>query len=107
MKHAGKKIERVVFLSGGIVPRDIYMSIAKQLNQSPPDPWGSLEFSYPLSLAVCQYLSTRSGFDSLVELVERLGGGADTDEALREVYGQDYGEICRDWGRSLLEEHAR
>jgi tetratricopeptide (TPR) repeat protein len=86
--------------------RDL-QSIAKQLNQLPPDQWGSLEFSYPLSLAVCQYLSTRSGFDSLVELVERLGGGAGTDEALREVYGQDYGEICRDWGRSLLAEHAR
>jgi hypothetical protein len=86
--------------------RDL-QSIAKQLNQSPPDQWGSLAFSYPLSLAVCQYLSTRSGFDSLVELVDRLGGGAGTDEALHEVYGQDYGEICRDWGRRLLAEHAR
>ena len=87
--------------------RSDLQSIAKQLNQRPPDQWGSLEFSYPLSLAVCQYLSTRSGFDSLVELVERLGGGTGTDEALHEVYGQDYGEICRDWGRSLLAEHAR
>ena len=86
--------------------RDL-QSIAKHLDQVPPDQWGSLEFSYPLSLAVCQYLSSRSGFDSLVELVDRLGGGVETDEALREVYGQDYGEICRDWGRSLLAEHRR
>ena len=32
---------------------------------------------------------------------------ASTDDALREVYGQDYGEVCKDWGRSLLAEHAR
>jgi tetratricopeptide (TPR) repeat protein len=82
-------------------------TIANQLEQIPSDQWGSLEFSYPLALAVCQYLSTRSGFDSLVELVERLGSGASTDDALREVYGQDYDEICRDWGRSLLAEQAR
>jgi tetratricopeptide (TPR) repeat protein len=82
-------------------------SIAKQLAQVPPEQWGALEFSYPLALALCQYLSTRSGFDSLVHLVDRLGRGADTDQALREVYGQDYGEICRDWGRSLLAEHER
>ena len=82
-------------------------SIAKQLAQVPPEQWGTLEFSYPLALALCQYLSTRSGFDSLVDLVDRLGRGADTDLALREVYGQDYGEICRDWGRSLLAEHER
>ena len=85
--------------------RDL-QSIAKQLNQSTPDQWGSLDFSYPRALAVCQYLSTRSGFDSLVQLVDRLGRGADVDEALREVYGQDYGEICRSWGRSLLAEQA-
>jgi Tfp pilus assembly PilM family ATPase len=30
-RYAGKTIERVIFLSGGIVSRDIYMSIAKQL----------------------------------------------------------------------------
>jgi len=82
-------------------------SIAKQLAQVPPEQWGTLEFSYPRALALCQYLSTRSGFDSLVDLVDRLGRGADTDLALREVYGQDYGEICRDWGRSLLAEHER
>ena len=76
------------------------------MNQSTPDQWGSLDFSYPRALAVCQYLSTRSGFDSLVQLVDRLGRGADVDEALREVYGQDYGEICRSWGRSLLAEQA-
>jgi tetratricopeptide (TPR) repeat protein len=86
--------------------RDL-QTIAKQIQQVPADQWGSLEFSYPLALAVCQYLSTRSGFDSLVELVGRLGAGASTDDALREVYGQDYGEVCKDWGRSLLAEHAR
>jgi hypothetical protein len=86
--------------------RDL-QKIAERLERSSPEEWGSLEFSYPLALAVSQYLSTRSGFDSLVELVGRLGSGASTDEALREVYGQDYSEICRDWGRSLLAEHGR
>jgi hypothetical protein len=81
-------------------------SITAQLEKLPPEEWGSMGFSYPLALAVCQYLSTRSGFDSLVQLVDQLGSGLDTDEALREVYGQDYGEICRDWGQSLLAEHA-
>ena len=86
--------------------RDL-QTIAKRLEQTPADQWGKLEFSYPLALAVCQFLSTRSGFDSLVELVDRLGSGDSMDDALREVYGQDYDEICRDWGRSLLAEHGR
>jgi tetratricopeptide (TPR) repeat protein len=86
--------------------RDL-QSIARRLREVRPEEWGALEFSYPVALAVCHYLSSRSGFDSLVELVDRIGRGAEVNEALREVYGQDYDEICRAWGRGVLAEHDR
>ena len=75
--------------------------LAGELRAVPEDRWGELAFSYPRSLAMTQYLAARGGYDSLVDVAERLGRGAEPEDALREVYGQGYAELCRAWGREL------
>jgi len=81
--------------------------LAEELGAVPEDRWGELEFSYPRALALTQYLAARSGYDSLVDVAERLGRGAEIEQALREVYGQGYAEIARAWGRELERDRRR
>jgi hypothetical protein len=54
-----------------------------------------------------QYLAARSGFDSLVDVLDRLGRGADLERSLREVYGQDYASLAQAWARTLAQERER
>jgi len=82
-------------------------AIAKELEGLPPERLADLPFSYPRSLSLVQYLAGRSGFDSLVEVLDRIGRGADPERALREVYGQGYAALAQAWTRALEQDRAR
>lgn len=87
--------------------RSELQAIVGELGAVSDDRWAEMEFSYPRALSLTQYLATRSGFDSLVDVVERIGRGAEIEQALRDVYGQGYSELCRAWGRELQQDRRR
>jgi tetratricopeptide (TPR) repeat protein len=62
------------------------------------------EIFYPASLSFTTWLEVRRGWQGLVELLERLGEGHHTDEALRTVYGLAGDELEQEWRNALLRE---
>jgi hypothetical protein len=75
-----------------------------------PDPAGWLErgaFSYPAALSLTLHLESRRGFSGLVDLLENLAEGRDTDRALRETFGEGWEEVCRRWAEQLDEDGTR
>ena len=79
---------------------------AARLAAGEPAAWEAQGFSYPMALSLVRFLESRQGFDGLVYLLQQLGDGGTTDEALKAVYGQDYAEICADWSRELIAENG-
>lgn len=92
---------------GKKVLRSELVAMAKELAGVPSERLGDLPFSYPRSLSLVQYLAARSGFDSLVDVLDRLGRGTDLERSLREVYGQDYASLAQAWARTLEQERER
>jgi hypothetical protein len=78
--------------------------VAAQLAAGDAATWEDRGFSYPMALSLSRYLEARSGFHRVVDLLEELGRGASTDEAMQRVYGVDYAAICRGWKESVFEE---
>jgi tetratricopeptide (TPR) repeat protein len=77
-------------------------AIRELLATAPPESWESAGFSYAASLDLTLFLESQRGFDLLVDLLERLGGGADLDTALSATYGADYRTLCRRWAEAVL-----
>jgi tetratricopeptide (TPR) repeat protein len=75
--------------------------LAAALREAPPERWG-LDFSYPSSLSLVEYLERREGFYRLVEVLEAMAAGAGVDEAFEEVTRYSLGELRQSWGESLL-----
>ncbi len=69
--------------------------------------WDADGFSYPAALSLTRFLESRAGLDGLVEVLERLGEGASTEEALRQVYGEGYRDLCRRWAEGAGSGGAR
>jgi hypothetical protein len=87
-------------------PRD-RQGIVRRLREVAPEDWEGSGFSYPIALSLTSYLAERGGFDGLVRVLYRLGGGEQPDSALAAVYGEDYADLCRDWARTALEGEPR
>ena len=81
--------------------------ILARLREVEPAEWDSEGFSYPLALSLTTYLEERRGLDGLVRVLQRLGDGDDAGQALTAVYGLDYGELCRRWASTVLQEGMR
>lgn len=77
--------------------------VARLLRTTDPGAWESQGFSYAAALSLTQYLDALQGNSGLVDLLERLGQGKSPDEALAEVYGSEYRELCRRWAETLLQ----
>lgn len=81
--------------------------VAKLLGSRDPVTWDSGELSYPAALSLVLYLEGDRGFPALLDLLDRLGAGDTVDAAVRNVYGESYGEICRSWARAAGVEARR
>jgi hypothetical protein len=81
--------------------------VARRLRDDDPAEWERSGFSYPAALSLTLHLEQWRGLDGLVRVLRRMGEGDDLDLALREVYGSEYADLCRDWGRAVLEEDSR
>ena len=92
---------------GKKVLRSELRAIVDELQSVSPERLNDLPFSYARSLSLVQYLAARSGFDSLVDVLDRIGRGADTEQALREVYGQGQLELAQAWSRALEQDRER
>jgi len=92
---------------GKQVLRSELQAIGEVLRTTRPDQWGEIPFSYSRALSLTDFLARRSGYDRLVEVLDRIGRGADPDQALRDVYGQSHGELCKVWGREVQQDLER
>jgi tetratricopeptide (TPR) repeat protein len=69
--------------------------------------WDAEGFSYPMALSLTRHIESRQGFGGLVLLLELLGGGAELDAALMQLYRENYSAICKRWKSELAEEAVR
>jgi tetratricopeptide (TPR) repeat protein len=76
-------------------------AVLARLPADAPERWEDAGFSYAASLSLTEFLAAERGPDLLVEVLDKLGAGADLDVALRAVYGDDYRGICRRWADAL------
>ncbi len=81
--------------------------IAKLLASTDPQAWDEGTFSYPAALSLTLYLESLRGAGGLVEALDRLAEGASPDLALRDVFGDSYGDLCRRWAVQVLGERRR
>jgi tetratricopeptide (TPR) repeat protein len=81
--------------------------IAELLEGQDPATWESAGFSYPVALALAEYLVDRRGFSGVLQVLDLLGDGREIDAALEHVYNEGYAEICRRWARTFLSEQRR
>jgi len=72
-----------------------------------PVPWDGQAFSYAAALSLTRYLESLRGFDSLVEVLDHLGAGAEIDEALERVYGDGAAALGQRWAQALRDEGRR
>lgn len=77
-------------------------SVLKLLRSTGPAAWDAQGFSYPAALSLTAHLESLRGFDGVLELLERLGSGGALDQALQQVYGEPYAELCRRWAERIL-----
>lgn len=82
------------------------IEVARRLAAGAPERWEEGGFSYPLALSLTRFLESRSGFRSLVQLLDLLAEGRTIDAALTHLFGEDYAAICRRWAASVREESA-
>ena len=92
---------------GRIVSRAERVAVLKKLEGIDPSRWESKGFSYPAALSLIQYLESLRDLDGLVMVLDRLGRGEPTEDALRSVYNLDYGELTRRWSEELDREDRR
>jgi len=92
---------------GKAIPQEELHRIARRLDSRHPVDWSGRNFSYSVALSQTRYLESGRGFDDLVYLLELLGGGLGTDEALTRVYGDDYAALSRHWAQHVLRESRR
>jgi len=74
------------------------------LRSRDPATWESAGFSYPVALALTEYLVDRRGFSGVLQVLELLGQGSEIDDALEHMYGEGYAEVCRRWARAFAAE---
>jgi len=72
-----------------------------------PADWEAGEFSYPLAHSLILWLEARRDFSHLVWILESLGDGQSIDDALRQVYREDYSDLCRQWAADQLARTSR
>jgi len=82
------------------------LAVAGRLAGGEPERWEEAGFSYPLALSLTRFLESRSGFRSLVQLLDLLAEGRTIDQALAHLYGEDYAAICRRWAEAVRREDA-
>jgi len=89
---------------GKTLRRAEQLEIAELLRSRDPATWESAGFSYPVALALTEYLVDRRGFSGVLQVLELLGQGREIDDALEHMYGEGYAEICRRWARAFAAE---
>ena len=72
-----------------------------------PADWEDGEFSYALAHSLILWLEARRDFSHLVWVLESLGEGRSIDEALGQVYREDYAGLCRQWAADQLPRTSR
>lgn len=80
--------------------------VRRRLEKGDPAKWEEAGFSYPLALSLVRDLEEDRGFHALVDVLERLGAGATSDQALSEVYGEGHAALCRRWAEHVREGTA-
>ena len=92
---------------GREISRADRVRIERLFEASDPAAWDGRGFSYPAALSLTRYLEGLRDFQSIVQLLDRMGDGKDLDAALQDVYGVTYGELCRRWARDLTSANPR
>lgn len=82
-------------------------AVLERLREGDAADWADRGFSYPMAMSLTDFLVDRRGFDSLVELLERLGEGSSIDHAMEQVYGMDYVAACRRWASQTMDAGVR
>jgi tetratricopeptide (TPR) repeat protein len=80
--------------------------VRRRLEKGDPAKWEEAGFSYPLALSLVRDLEEDRGFHALVDVLERLGAGANLEQALTEVYGEGHAALCRRWAERVREGAA-
>ncbi|MGH9555942.1 MAG: peptidase MA family metallohydrolase [Terriglobales bacterium] len=62
--------------------------------------------AYSQSLAATEYIRQRYGMQDLVSILERIGGGATPEQALRAVTGSNYTEFEQELGAYLVKTYG-
>ncbi|HEX5044833.1 MAG TPA: tetratricopeptide repeat protein [Candidatus Polarisedimenticolaceae bacterium] len=76
--------------------------VRRRLEKGDPARWEDAGFSYAVALSLVRALEEDRGFHALLDVLERLGAGANLDQALTEVYGEGHAALCRRFA-----EHVR
>ena len=80
-------------------------NLAKSYRTGLGTQWGE-EMDYAAALALTEYLLERYQLAALLEMLDRLRGGASEDEAARHVLGKEMDAVLQDWGESLARRSA-
>lgn len=62
--------------------------------------------AYAQALAATNYIRDRYGMQDLVSILERIGGGATPEQALRAVMGSNYAEFEQELGAHLVKTYG-
>jgi hypothetical protein len=81
-------------------------AVLAELESIEPSRCETIGFSYEMALSLTSYLEDRKGLDGLVSVLNRLADGDDIDGAMKHVYSEDYGGICRRWSEQLKREET-
>jgi Peptidase of plants and bacteria len=63
-------------------------------------------FSYPAALSFTRYLMDRFRFEALLDILQKLGEGASTETALKEITREDFADLQDAWGKELAQRVA-
>jgi len=80
-------------------------NLAKSYRTGRGTQWGE-EMDYAAALALTEYLLERYQLAALLQMLDRLRGGASEDEAARQVLGKEMEAVLQDWGESLARRSA-
>jgi tetratricopeptide (TPR) repeat protein len=66
--------------------------------------WG-LEFSYPAALSLVEFLIEREGFHRLMDVLEKMAGGASAEAAFERATHYSLSDLRDAWGKALVGKH--